>query len=279
MKITTMVVPSYLDDWGLNPYEFRVYCRIARQAGKLESIASMAQACLMDAKSVRKAIKRLLADKLVRAIAAPGIPTRYELNPMDEWEAAKNEPLPDMVDHPYQIRHTTPTVLGSPTPTKSGIPPLPDPVDHPYQIRHTTPTTLGRPHPPEVPSTKDFSISGFSPLSGKNPRTGKDYFPWQGMNNGRVANNPEFLQFVARSLTSKYDHYKNLQLQELPIEVKNYVNRAQHDLQREETMWEYWNTFTSSNQEVGIPQSMSVSQVKTLSALEKMTQNLVNKGY
>jgi hypothetical protein len=216
----------------------------------------MAQACLMDAKSVRKAIKRLLADKLVRAIAAPGNPTRYELNPMDEWEAAKNEPLPDMVDHPCQIRHTPPAVLGSPTPT-----------------------TLGRPHPSEVASTKDLSISGFSPLSGKNPRTGKDYFPWQGMQNGRVANNPEFLQFVARSLTSKYDHYKSLQIQELPIEVKNYVNRAQHDLQREETMWEYWNTFTSLNQEVGIPQSMSVSQVKTLSALEKMTQNLVNKGY
>jgi hypothetical protein len=120
--------------------------------------------------------------------------------------------------------------------------------------------------------------SGFSPLSGKNPRTGKEYFPWQGIQNGRIANNPEFLEFVARSLTSKYDHYKNLQLRELPIEIKNYVNRAQHDLQREETMWEYWNIFTS-NQKEFLPQTMSVNEVKTISALEKMTQNLVNKGY
>lgn len=54
-------IPSFLDDFGLNPYQFRIYCRLARRAGAggqcWESADNMAKACLMNRKTVMKSIK------------------------------------------------------------------------------------------------------------------------------------------------------------------------------------------------------------------------------
>jgi DNA-binding transcriptional MocR family regulator len=61
-------IPSFLCDWGLDPYEFRVYCRIARRAGNgqcWESIDSIATGCKMNRKTVMKAIASLLELKMI----------------------------------------------------------------------------------------------------------------------------------------------------------------------------------------------------------------------
>jgi hypothetical protein len=62
-------IPSFLDDWGLDPYTFRIYCRIARRAGSgqcFESINNMADACRINRKTAMKAIKRLIECRMIR---------------------------------------------------------------------------------------------------------------------------------------------------------------------------------------------------------------------
>ena len=82
-------IPAFLDDYGLNPYEFRVYTHMARRAGKdgcFSSIPHMAKHCLMAEKVARKALHMLLSSGLIKKISdRPGKTDIYELTPIDDW--------------------------------------------------------------------------------------------------------------------------------------------------------------------------------------------------
>lgn len=52
-------IPSWLDDAGLTPAQFRVYCHIARRGACWESLPSFARCCKMDREGVQKAIREL----------------------------------------------------------------------------------------------------------------------------------------------------------------------------------------------------------------------------
>jgi hypothetical protein len=61
-KECTAFIPSVLDDFGLDPYTFRIYCRICRRAGNgeaYEAIPNMARECLMSVRQVQVCLKRL----------------------------------------------------------------------------------------------------------------------------------------------------------------------------------------------------------------------------
>lgn len=136
---------SFLDDYGLDPYEFRLYARIQRRAGGqgkcYESLESMAKGCLMNIKTARRALQSLVKFNMVGRQDVPGSPTRFWLNPQQEW---KNGPTPTKsgggVDSECDnkkgaVDGPTPTKLGratksgrgmnGPTPTKNDLPPLP----------------------------------------------------------------------------------------------------------------------------------------------------------
>ncbi len=57
------VIPSLLDDYGLDPYEFRVYARLTRRAGNhgqcWESISNIAKACKMSDRKAQYCLRLL----------------------------------------------------------------------------------------------------------------------------------------------------------------------------------------------------------------------------
>ncbi|MFO0052556.1 MAG: helix-turn-helix domain-containing protein [Dolichospermum sp.] len=120
-----IVVPSYLDDYGLSPYEYRLYSHIVRRAGKngcFESIPNIAKHCLMNEKTVRQSLKVLLGAGMIAVVESKkGKSVVYEVTPHEDWVTP--EELPN-------IRNKrTPTKSGTTTPTKSGTTPLPNLAD------------------------------------------------------------------------------------------------------------------------------------------------------
>jgi predicted transcriptional regulator len=84
-----IVVPSFLDEYGLDPMEYRLYSHIVRRAGKdgcFESIPNMAKICLMNEKTVRKALRILIAAGLIKIIQErKGKTSIYEITHSSEW--------------------------------------------------------------------------------------------------------------------------------------------------------------------------------------------------
>lgn len=132
-----MFVPSDLDDYGLDPYEFRIYGRIARRAGReneaWESIPKMARGCQMSESRARKALQLLEAAGLIKSIERPGYTTIRHLTPRQEWVAP--EKLETIRASLIRTKSITPsksdsgsktdTPIQSETGVVSDIPPLP----------------------------------------------------------------------------------------------------------------------------------------------------------
>ncbi len=82
-------IPSFLDDFGLDVYQFRVYCRLARRAGAggqcWESVNNIANACNMNRKTVMGAIASLLKFCLIRQTKRPGKSDLYQLTHHRHW--------------------------------------------------------------------------------------------------------------------------------------------------------------------------------------------------
>ena len=138
--------------------------------------------------------------------------------------------------------------------------------------------------PESLPETKNLPLvqnsaaplkNCFQQLSGLNPKSGKDYFPWQGMENNRIAIDPKFLEFVAKTLTSKYPFYQNLAVNLLAGEVKKYVRRAEHEDQRLAEVWDYWDEYLNPTE---LP-DVTVAQIKSATASEKMMEALRARGH
>ena len=84
----SLFVRREIDDYGLDPYEFRIYARITRRAGNgeaWESLTNMANACCMSLSRARKALSLLKLAKLIESIERPGYSTLYRLTPQHQW--------------------------------------------------------------------------------------------------------------------------------------------------------------------------------------------------
>ncbi len=83
------IIPSFLDDYGLDPYEMRVYIRLARRAGMggqcWESISKMARACRMSDRKLKDCLALLIAANLIKQIKRSGFTDVYELLPESHW--------------------------------------------------------------------------------------------------------------------------------------------------------------------------------------------------
>jgi len=82
-------IPSNLDDYGLDPFEFRLYCHIARRAGAQgscwEGVQKMAKVCAMDRKTVMAKLESLEQKRLLRAERQLGKTTTITLTNAAEW--------------------------------------------------------------------------------------------------------------------------------------------------------------------------------------------------
>ncbi|MEH1821515.1 MAG: hypothetical protein V7L31_20950 [Nostoc sp.] len=77
-----------LDDFGLDPYQFRIYARIARRAGEkgaYESIKNMAIGCQMSEGKVKTSLKLLIECGLVTKESCAGGTSIYRLTDKSEW--------------------------------------------------------------------------------------------------------------------------------------------------------------------------------------------------
>jgi predicted transcriptional regulator len=128
-----IVVPSFLDEYGLDPMEYRLYSHIVRRAGKdgcFESIPNMAKICLMNEKTVRKALRVLIASGLIKiAQERKGKTTIYEIAHSSEWvhsqqlNAIRQQFTTNKVNQNLIRNSDTPSIFGSTnngTTTKSG---------------------------------------------------------------------------------------------------------------------------------------------------------------
>lgn len=89
-------VNSKLDDFGLDPYEFRVYGHVARRAGKygecFAKVEAMASVCKMSTRKVRYTLRFLCEAGLLLEQKTPNRKTvTYKLTPMESW--AENQDL------------------------------------------------------------------------------------------------------------------------------------------------------------------------------------------
>jgi len=83
-----LFVKSEMDDYGLDPYEFRIYARIVRRAGRKEaweSVPNMAKACMMSESRVRLALQVLEAAGLIESQERSGYSTLRRLTPKSKW--------------------------------------------------------------------------------------------------------------------------------------------------------------------------------------------------
>lgn len=76
-----LFVGSAVDDAGLDPYEFRVLCRIARRGNCTESLANMARGTKMGGNRCREAIKALVGRGLVRREDVLGVGMKLTADP------------------------------------------------------------------------------------------------------------------------------------------------------------------------------------------------------
>jgi hypothetical protein len=118
----SLFVRREIDDYGLDPYEFRIYARITRRAGNgeaWESLANMASACCMSLGRARKALSLLKLAKLVESIERPGYSTLYRLTPQHKWvECERLQELRSFVN----FRAKSPTPIRCDRGTKNDSP-------------------------------------------------------------------------------------------------------------------------------------------------------------
>lgn len=87
-KELKVFIPSKLDDYGLMPSAFRVYCHIARRDGHRGAFAAvelMAHVCRLHPQTVRSALKNLVFHGLLKREQRPGRTTIYRLTPQSSW--------------------------------------------------------------------------------------------------------------------------------------------------------------------------------------------------
>jgi len=121
-----LFVKSEIDDYGLDPYEFRLYARIVRRAGRgeaWESIPNMAHACQMSISRARKALQLLKAAGLIESVERSGYSTIRRLTPKHKW--AHSERLEQIRQFLAPSRADTLTKsdssISSATPSKSDM--------------------------------------------------------------------------------------------------------------------------------------------------------------
>lgn len=88
----SLFVSSDIDDYGLDPYEFRIYARISRRAGRgqaWESISNMARACRMSESRARAALQLLEAIGLIASVERKGNTTIRRLTSKRYWAHPK----------------------------------------------------------------------------------------------------------------------------------------------------------------------------------------------
>jgi DNA-binding MarR family transcriptional regulator len=78
-----------LDLYGLNPYQFRIYCHIARRGQCYSSLKTIANICKMSVRKTQYCLKELEELDLISKVIREGKTDIYELTDRSEWVESK----------------------------------------------------------------------------------------------------------------------------------------------------------------------------------------------
>lgn len=84
-------IHNFLDEYGLDPYEFRIYTHIVRRTGGKEegvcfaSLKKTAQICKMSVRKAQQALKILIQAKLLEQTKREGRTDEYRVTATKEW--------------------------------------------------------------------------------------------------------------------------------------------------------------------------------------------------
>jgi DNA-binding MarR family transcriptional regulator len=152
---------SELDEYGLDPFEFRVYAHFCRRGSRTNiraSIGTIAKLCKMSERKAKYCIDALCAFGLIRMVRARnGEPTVYELNSKSAWidpkyvDEARQEALePDPEKRPKHKDTSAPHADPPLHTVQTTSAPHADPPLHTVQ-------TTSAPHADEV-TTRSYSL-------------------------------------------------------------------------------------------------------------------------
>ena len=119
-KITSSAfIHSSLDEAGLSPSEFRVFCHVARRGECTAAIKKIAEFCRLHEDTVRLILKRLTRSRMLIRTLRSGKTTSYKTAPINTWlplqenstppklrESLKPQPLPSESkgEHPSETK-------------------------------------------------------------------------------------------------------------------------------------------------------------------------------
>lgn len=149
-------IDSELDDYGLDPYTFRIYARLARRAGRtgqaFESVASMAKCCKMSERQVQYSLKELFGNRMIRRSQRTGTTTVYTLTSPSAWVPVSQHA--DPIDTPTPAPDAPPPPhLMHPTPAPDAPKGIPMKVLPSKVVVAETPITPEPPRPPSPTTT------------------------------------------------------------------------------------------------------------------------------
>ncbi len=84
-------IHNFLDEYGLDPYEFRLYAHIVRRTGGkpggvcFSTIAKIAEICKMSSRKAQQAIKVLKEANFIQQTKRPGRTDEYRIVLASEW--------------------------------------------------------------------------------------------------------------------------------------------------------------------------------------------------
>lgn len=124
-------VHSRLDDYGLTPAEFRIFCHLSRRASDrnryaFPSVTSISKICQIGHNLVREALKNLQAFRMIKVEAMAGKPNHYFINSdPEDWtkkETAAEDSTPTETGRGSDL--TPPETGRTPLPKQGGDPSL-----------------------------------------------------------------------------------------------------------------------------------------------------------
>jgi len=126
-EINAIFVHSSLDDAGLSPAEFRIFCHLSRRAGMgsaYPAVETIAKVCRMNTKTVRRSLKRLVDMRMIIRRYRPSQTALYTLTKPSWWLPANLQPELALAADPSQNEPGLPSQNepGLPSQNEPGLP-------------------------------------------------------------------------------------------------------------------------------------------------------------
>lgn len=135
--MSDLYIAAAVDDAGLDPFEFRLVCRVARRGELFESVPNLAERLQMGHSTVRAALQALVAGGVLQRTRRTGRTTVYRLRPVEAWR-------PDIVRQTRQaVRGKDPRSKQSACGTTPRHPPSEPPAGGSSQDEEERPTPPG----------------------------------------------------------------------------------------------------------------------------------------